>query len=93
MYLFSAEMRKPVYYRLINGIITDIKSMALCVEEMKVMDVIYIADKGFNSKDNVKMMKQQKRQFIVPLQRNNKLINYKPLQEADFKQHLSYFIY
>lgn len=93
MYLFSAEMKKPVYYRLINGNITDIKSMALCVEEMSLKDVIYIADKGFYSKDNVKMMKQQHLHFIVPLQRNNKLISYKPLQEADFKQSLSYFIY
>lgn len=93
MYLFSAEMQKPIYYRLINGNITDVKSMALCVEEMKVDNVIYIADKGFYSKENVAMMKKQKLQYIVPLQRNNKLINYEPLQKADFKQTLSYFIY
>lgn len=93
MYLFSAKMQKPVYYRLINGNITDIKSMALCVEEMKVENVIYIADKGFYSKDNVKMMKELKLQYIVPLHRNNTLIDFKPLRKANFKQHLSYFIY
>jgi transposase len=27
MYLFSAQMKQPVYYRLINGNITDVKSM------------------------------------------------------------------
>src|SRR5690606_16215070 len=47
MYLFSASMQKPVYYRLINGNITDVKSMALCVKEMGIEQVIYIADKGF----------------------------------------------
>ena len=93
MYLFSAKMQKPVYYRLINGNITDLKSMALCVQEMEIENVIYIADKGFYSKDNIAMMKDQKLQYIIPLQRNNKLIDYSPLQAASFKQNLSYFIY
>jgi transposase len=53
MYLFSAGLQQPVYYRLINGNITDIKSMTLCVEEMEIDNVIYIADKGFFSNDNV----------------------------------------
>jgi len=85
MYLFSAQTQQPVYYRLINGNITDIKSMALCVEEMNIQNVIYIADKGFYSKDNTAMMKTQNLQYIIPLQRNNKLINYKPLQKANSK--------
>lgn len=93
MYLFSAEMQKPVYYRLVNGNITDIKSMALCVEEMKIENVIYIADKGFYSKDNMAMMKKQGLQCIVPLQRNNKLIDHRPLRKSEYKTELSYFIY
>lgn len=93
MYLFAAGTQQPVYYRLINGNITDIKSMSLCVEEMNIQNVIYIADKGFYSKDNVAMMKVQNLQYIIPLQRNNKLIDYHPLQQANFKSKLSYFIY
>ncbi|TAD85860.1 MAG: hypothetical protein EAY75_10150 [Bacteroidetes bacterium] len=93
MYLFSAQMQKPVYYRLINGNITDVKSMSLCMEEMKVENVIYIADKGFYSKENIAMMKLEGLQYIVPLQRKNSLIDYKPLRGADFKLKLSYFIY
>lgn len=93
MYLFSAEMQQPVYYRLINGNITDIKSMSLCVQEMNIENVIYIADKGFYSKDNAAMMKKQNLQYIIPLRRDNTLINYEPLYKANFKQELSYFIY
>jgi len=93
MYLFSAKMQKPVYYRLINGNITDLKSMALCVQEMEIENVIYIADKGFYSKENIMMMKEHKLQYIIPVQRNNKLIDYLPLQAAGFKQQQSYFIY
>lgn len=93
MYLFSAKMQQPVYYRLINGNITDITSMSLCISEMKIDNVIYIADKGFYSQQNVAMMKAQKLQYIIPIRRDNKLINYTPLSEADFKQKHSYFIY
>ncbi len=93
MYLFSARMQKPVYYRLIGGEVTDLKSMALCVAEMGVSHVIYIADKGFYSKDNAARMQQQKLQYIIPLQRANKLIDYDPLQQAGFKEKLSYFTY
>lgn len=93
MYLFSAGMQQPVYYRLVNGNITDIKSMHLCLEEMKVEHVIYISDKGFYSKANIKAMKKMELQHIVPLRRGNKLIDYKPLLKANFKSKLSYFTY
>lgn len=93
MYLFSAQMQKPVYYRLVGGNITDIRSMSLCVEEMKIRNVIYIADKGFYSKGNTEMMKSQGLQYIIPLQRDSQLIDHRPLREAGFKAKLSYFIY
>jgi len=50
MYLFSAQMKQPVYYRLVGGNINDVKSMAMCVKEMDIKDkVIFIADKGFSA--------------------------------------------
>lgn len=93
MYLFSAENRHPVYYRLINGNITDVKSMSLCLAEMQVQNVIFISDKGFYSKDNVKVMKDMGLQYIIPLRRDNSLINYQPLLKKSFKLGLSYFLY
>jgi transposase len=54
MYLFSTGMKQPVYYRLVNGNITDVKSMSLCIKEMNLKDrVVFIADKGFFSADNI----------------------------------------
>ena len=35
MLMFASGLKQPVYYRLINGNITDVSSMKLCVEEMK----------------------------------------------------------
>jgi len=94
MYLFSARMKQPVYYRLINGNITDVKSMSLCINEMNVRDkVIFIADKGFFSADNISMMEEEKLSYIIPLHRNNSLIDFSPLQVSNFKKEIPYFIF
>jgi hypothetical protein len=94
MYLFSAQMKQPVYYRLINGNITDVKSMSLCINEMNIKDkVIFIADKGFFSYANISMMKEEVLSYIIPLHRNNPLIDYTPLQQPVFKKEIQYFIF
>ena len=94
MYLFSAQMKQPVYYRLINGNITDIKSMSLCINEMNIKEqVVFIADKGFFSADNIAMMKKETLSYIIPLHRNNALIDYTPLQQSTFKNEMQYFIF
>jgi transposase len=94
MYLFSAQMKQPVYYRLINGNITDVKSMSLCINEMKVKNkVVFIADKGFFSSDNIAMMDADNLSYIIPLHRNNSLIDFAPLEKQNFKKELKYFIF
>jgi hypothetical protein len=94
MYLFSAHLKQPVYFRLINGNITDSKSMSLCIKEMNIKDVIFIADKGFFSIQNINELNEEKLQYIIPLHRNNKLIDFEPLHKANFKIELkTYFIY
>lgn len=93
MYIFSAELYRPIYFKAINGNITDVKSMKLCVEEMKLKHVIYIGDKGFYSKDNRQMMDNEKLQYIIPLYRNNSMIDFKPLVNENYKKKLSCFLY
>jgi transposase len=94
MYLFSARMKQPVYYRLINGNITDVKSMSLCIKEMNVQDkVIFIADKGFFSAENIAGMDQENLSYIIPLHRNNSMIDFSPLERSDFKKEMPYFIF
>lgn len=93
MYLFSAKMKQPVYYRMINGNIPDVSSMLLCVKEFGENDVVYIADKGFYSDANVKMLDDEELQYIIPLKRDNALIDYSILQQSDFKKNINYFSY
>ena len=94
MYLFSAQMKQPIYYRLINGNITDVKSMSLCINEMNIKErVIFIADKGFYSAENIAMMDEEKLLYIIPIHRNNSLIDFTPLQSARFKRDCRYFMF
>jgi hypothetical protein len=95
MYLFSAQMKQPVYYRLIKGNIPDIKSMSLCIKEMNIKnkDVVFISDKGFYSVENVKVLKEEKLFYIMPIKRDNSMIDYSPLQQQDFKKNMNYFIF
>ena len=101
MYLFSAQMKQPVYYRLINGntctlvrSITDIKAMTLSVKEMNIKDkVVFIADKGFFSSENVAMLDEENLSYIIPLKRNNPLVDYSPLERNGFKKEMKYFIF
>lgn len=94
MYLFSAEQKQPVYYRLINGNITDVTSMKQCIDELGVNNVIFIADKGFYSKKNIENLKTNSLHYIIPLYRNNNLIDYTPLTKGNYKKEIKkYFSY
>ena len=94
MYIFSAQMKQPVYYRLINGNITDLTSMKTCIDELNAKDVVFIADKGFYSKQNVIDLRRNTMHFVIPLHRNNSLIDYRPLQKANFKKKIkNYFTF
>jgi hypothetical protein len=94
MYLFSARMKQPVYYRLINGNSTDVKSMSLCIKEMEIQEhAVFIADKGFFSPANIAMMEAEQLSYIIPVHRNNPLIDYAPLQQPAFKKDMRYFMF
>ena len=86
MYIFSSELKQPVYYRLINGNIADISSMKACVEELNVKPVVFIADKGFYSKDNTIALRKNKLHFIIPVRRDSNLSDYTFFQNRDFKK-------
>jgi transposase len=85
MYLFSAEMKLPVYCWLVGGNIVDVAAIALCVAETGVSDAVYIADKGFYSGENTAMLEAQNLRYIIPVRRNNPETDYGPLENGEFK--------
>ncbi|GHV29100.1 hypothetical protein FACS1894176_11690 [Bacteroidia bacterium] len=51
-----------------------------------------LSDKGFYSKENIQLLDEQELQYIIPLHRNNKLIDFTPLKQANYKREIkNYF--
>ena len=91
MFIFSVRQQLPIYYRLLPGNIKDVKAFKLCLKESGVKDATIIADKGFYSKANIERLDQESLAYIIPLRRDNTLINYGKLSSNDKKNFEGYF--
>ena len=92
MCIFSVKQQTPVYYRLLPGNIKDISAFKLSLQESGVKEAIIIMDKGFASQSNIETLEKNELKFIIPLHRNNALINYEKIQSGD-KRQFDYFKY
>lgn len=87
MYLYSPGLVQPLFYRLFAGNIREVRGFKLCIQESGIKDAIIIADKGFYSKENIDNLQSEDLKYIIPLKRDNKLIEYGKLQ----RKNLTYF--
>ena len=93
MYIYSAKTSMPVYYRLLPGNIREVKAFKNCLLEAGLKDAIIVADKGFHSQKNVELLLEEHLRFILPLKRDNTLIDYTLLGNNSFKIANSYFVH
>jgi len=93
MFIFSVYNKAPLYYRILPGNIKDIKAFKLSLEESDISDAVIIADKGFYSRDNIELLINENLQFIIPLRRNNTLINYEMIKTGNKEQFDGFFRY
>ena len=93
MYIYSAKTSMPVYYRLLPGNIREVRAFKNCLLEAGLKDAIIVADKGFYSEKNVNLLLKEKLRFILPLKRDNPLIDYSLLENNTFKEDNSYFVH
>jgi transposase len=91
MFLFSAKLKLPVFYRILAGNIREVKSFKLTIEESGLNDVVIITDKGFYSDKNVDNLDSEQLKFIIPLRRNSLLINYGNIEKPKKEGFDSYF--
>lgn len=91
MYLYSAKSRMPVYYRILPGNIREVKAFKNCLLEAELKDAVIVADKGFYSKKNIELLQKEQLRFILPLKRDNPIIDYSLLDENTFKEADAYF--
>ena len=81
MMMFSTKLSLPVYYRLLPGNIRDVKAFHHSLQESGIHDAVLVVDKGFYSDTNVEQLDQAKLRYVLPLRRNSKDVNYKPLEQ------------
>lgn len=93
LYLFAADAQMPAFYRVVPGNIKEVAAMALTIEESHIKDAVVVADKGFFSKTNLKLLSGKKLRYIVPLKRNSKLIDYSPCEVEGRKGFTRYIRY
>ena len=91
LYLFSQQSQMPVFYRIVGGNIREIKAFKNTLDESGIEKAVLVGDKGFYSKSNVEHLESYGLQYIVPLRRNNKHIEYMALEENTFKEANQYF--
>ncbi|HKJ32442.1 MAG TPA: transposase [Balneolales bacterium] len=93
LFLFSSQLKAPVFYRLIPGNIRDVKAFKLTLEEACISKAVVIADKGFYSNDNLETMDALSLKYIVPLRRSNSAIDYSIVQKPNNDGFEGYFEY
>lgn len=91
MFVYSVAQQLPLYYRLLPGKIKDVKAFSLCLKESGIHDATIIADKGFYSRKNIAELDKENLQYIIPLRRDNALIDYTALNLNDKKSFDGYF--
>lgn len=84
LYIYDAVTSKPVYYRLLPGNIREVSAMKNLITLCGLKDCIHIADKGFYSESNISSLEIKNMEYIIPLRRDNKLIDYSQLKDIEF---------
>ncbi|GAB4406285.1 MAG: transposase [Thermodesulfovibrionales bacterium] len=91
LFIYSATLKLPVYYRIVQGNVREVKAFKLTLQESGIKDAVVIADKGFYSEDNVSQLEEECLQFIIPLRRSSALINYTPVEKSQKQKFQGYF--
>jgi transposase len=74
LYACSAGKRKPVYYKLLEGSVSDSKSLSDILDEAGIENGIAIIDNGFASGDNLAALISHKEKYILALRRDSKYV-------------------
>lgn len=83
MMFFSVDKQLPVFLKPLPGSVRDIKAIKSVIDEIDVNSTV-VLDRGFASYDLPKILRAHNFNFILPLRRNFKTINYRIKMENAF---------
>lgn len=93
LYIYSADQHMPVFYRFLPGNKRDVKAFKNTIGIAHIKHAVIICDKGFYSVANVRLMKEAQLDFIIPLKRDNRLIDYSIINDNSIKDTGQFFKY
>jgi transposase len=73
---FSKTRKQPCYVRLVPGSVMDVKTLRVFTEEIRDKSAFLILDKGFLDRHNLGLLAEAGLNFILPLRRNSRMIDY-----------------
>ena len=76
MLFFSIDKQLPVLLKPLPGSIRDIKALKTVINEIDSKDAILVLDRGFASYKLPAILEENLFNFVLPLRRNFKMINY-----------------
>ena len=68
-------IRKPIYYKLLEGSISDKATLTDVLKEAGIKNSISLIDKGFNSESNINSLLENKNKYIMALRNDSKLVS------------------
>ena len=93
MFAFSALQHMPGYYRVVPGNVRDVVAFRQSVMESGIKNMTVIADKGFGSESNFQLLEENELKYIVPLRRNNGMIDRTKLKTGDRSSFDGHFLF
>jgi len=101
IYAFETQTRRPIYYNILPGNITDRTALITSFEELDLKNCTIILDNGFFSDSNIRFMLDEEVKFMIPLKSNTTLVDkeykpflaYKTVMGNSFKYHNRFIFY
>lgn len=86
LYFFTLNpLKAPVYFKSNYGDKVDGSVIRDALRESGIQDATMIADKGFGSEENFVLFKENEIDYIIPLKRDDSLIDYSAIQNQSIR--------
>ena len=92
LYAFSAKNRKAVYYKLLEGSVSDKATLQDVLLESKISNAIALIDNGFESDNNINSLLTNKNKYIMALKRSSSLVPEEILKDFSREEAREYFV-
>jgi len=93
LYAFNCDTKTPAYYRIVAGNVKDVSAFKLSLAETKITNMIIVADKGFGSEANFKLLEESSLKYIVPLRRSSNAFDTSKIEKGNKGEFDGYFVF